>query len=59
MDDSYMEDFDEGPSAKHQNVFPLNNERFKALNRGAAKQLTSERKLNVALNRGLLIIKSC
>lgn len=59
MDDSYMEDFDEGPSAKPQNVFPLNNERFKALNRGAAKQLTSERKLNVALNRGLLIIKSC
>ena len=59
MDDSYIEDFDEGPTAKPQNVFPLNNERFKALNRGAAKQLTSERKLNVALTRGLLIIKSC
>lgn len=56
---SYADDFEEGPSDKPQNVFPLNNARFKALNRGASKQLTSERKLNIALNRGLLIIKSC
>lgn len=48
-----------GYQVKPENVFPLLNARYRELGRKASKQVVLERKLNVAVNRGLLIIKSC
>ena len=51
--------YDDYASSKPQNVFPLNNNRYKQLNKGTSQQLTNERKLNVAYNKAKLIIKHC